>query len=172
MGVAETISRASKAALAGAASAAIVILAGTAQGQDDPLAAVQTLPDQGAQHTSDQVDYGNSFPTSGSHSPTPAPPGFYTDRVPAENLVHALEHGNIVIYYDQPGEAAITALRGWAQQYQGALDGVIAVRVRGIGRGIALTAWNKRLISPEFDEQAAFAFIDAFRGRGPERQVR
>ncbi len=151
---------------------AIVIAGGTAQAQQDPLAGVKTLPDQGQQHENGPVDYGTSFPTSGSHSPTPVPPGFYADRPPAESLVHSLEHGNIVIYYDQPGDPALVAMQGWAQQYQGGLDGVVVVRVRGIGPGVALTAWNKRLFLPSFDETAAFAFIDAFRGRGPERSVR
>ncbi len=150
----------------------VVFLAIPARAQQDPLAAVQTFPDQGAEHAPGRVDYGTSFPTSGPHASSPVPPGFYASNVPQEPLVHSLEHGNIVIYYDRPGDEAITILRGWAQQYQGGLDGVVAVRVQGIGPGIALTAWTKLLILPSFDEQAAFAFIDAFRGRGPERQVR
>ncbi|MHA1570651.1 MAG: DUF3105 domain-containing protein [Alphaproteobacteria bacterium] len=154
------------------AIAAIMLAGGTALAQQEPLAGVKTLPDQGQQHENGPVDYGTSFPTSGAHSPTPVPPGFYTDRPPSESLVHSLEHGNIVIYYDQPGDAAITAMRDWAQQYRGGLDGVVVVRVRGIGPGVALTAWTKQLFQHNFDETAAFAFIDAFRGRGPERSVR
>jgi len=150
----------------------MLLAGGTAQAVQDPLADVQTIPFQGAEHTNGQVDYGTSFPTSGPMSPSPVPPGFYANRVAPESLVHSLEHGNIVIYYDQPGDAATAAMRGWAQQYQGGLDGFIAVRIRGIGPGVALTAWTKLLILPGFDEQATLAFIDAFRGRGPEQIVR
>jgi len=37
---------------------------------------------------------------------------------------------------------------------------------------IVLTAWRKRLKLDAFDTKIAAAFIDAYRGRGPERQVR
>ena len=166
------LQRVGRAPWACAAITAIMLAGGPALAQQDPLAGVKTLPDQGQEHQNGPIDYGTSFPTSGPHSPTPIPPGFYTDRPPTESLVHSLEHGNIVIYYDQPGDAATAVLRGWVQQYQGTWDGVVVVRVRGIGPGIALTAWTKQLFQPGFDEDAAFAFVDAFRGRGPERAVR
>jgi hypothetical protein len=35
-----------------------------------------------------------------------------------------------------------------------------------------LTAWTKKLSLVQFDEAAAAAFIDAFRGRGLENPVR
>jgi hypothetical protein len=42
----------------------------------------------------------------------------------------------------------------------------------GLDDAIVLTAWRRRLRLSQFDRSAAAAFIDAFRGRGPERQVR
>jgi hypothetical protein len=42
----------------------------------------------------------------------------------------------------------------------------------GIGQQIILTAWTKELRLEEFDAAAAAAFIDRFRGRGPEHPVR
>ncbi len=164
--------RGSRAPWVRGAAAVIMFVGAAAWAQQGLLANVQTLPDQGAEHTDGLVDYGTTFPTSGAMSPSPIPAGYYPSRVPSESLVHSLEHGHIVIYFDQPGEAAMTAMQGWTQQYQGGLDGVIAVRVRGMGPGIALTAWTKLLILPSFDEATTFAFIDAFRGRGPERAVR
>ena len=35
-----------------------------------------------------------------------------------------------------------------------------------------MTAWRKRLRLKTFDASAAAAFIDAYRGRGPENPVR
>lgn len=125
----------------------------------------------GREHVDGPVDYGTEFPTSGPHSPTPAKPGFYDKPVAPEQLVHSLEHGNIVIYYDKPGAAALKQLHKWADQFPGAWDGVIVVPHDGLGERIVFTAWQHRLTLPTLDARAAF-FIDAFRGRGPEHCVR
>ena len=42
----------------------------------------------------------------------------------------------------------------------------------GIGQTVVLTAWIKRLMLPNFERPAAAAFIDLYRGRGPEKRVR
>ena len=42
----------------------------------------------------------------------------------------------------------------------------------GLGEAVVLTAWNKILRLDAFDADAAAAFIDRFRGRGPEHPVR
>ena len=85
--------------------------------------------------------------------------------------MHALEHGNIVVYYDAPGPTALQFLRRWTDAYKGTFDGVIAVRHPGLSEGLVLTAWQHRLELDKFDTRAAF-FVDAFRGRGPEGAVR
>ena len=50
-----------------------------------------------------KVDYAQTPPDSGKHTPTPAPftKHFYAaaDRPPVENLVHNLEHGYTVVWY-------------------------------------------------------------------------
>ncbi len=116
--------------------------------------------------------YPSRFPTSGSHHSVPTEPGVYQDQQPAIHLVHALEHGHIVIYYDKPGGAVLETLRRWTKLYSGHWDGVVATRMSGLGRKIVLTAWTKSFSQAEFDRPAAAAFIDAFRGRGPENRVR
>ena len=75
-------------------------------------------------------------------------------------------------YYDKPGEKALEALSSWTALYPGAWDGVIATKMAGIGVYVVLTAWTKRLNPERFDRAAAAAFIDLFRGRGPEHPVR
>ncbi len=133
--------------------------------------AIEREPSQGNQHVDGPVAYGTPFPTSGPHATTPLAAGFYEEESNREPLVHALEHGYIVIYYDEPGDGVLTILRGWADSYQGPWDGVIAVRHNGLGERIVLTAWGRRLQLDKLDPRAAL-FLDAFRGRGPERQVR
>ena len=133
--------------------------------------AIEREPSQGNQHVDGPVAYGTPFPMSGSHASTPAAAGFYEEELSREPLVHALEHGHIVIYYDEPGDQVLTILKGWTDSYRGPWDGAIAVRHPGLGEGIVLTAWGRRLQLDRLDTRAAL-FIDAFRGRGPERSVR
>ncbi len=42
----------------------------------------------------------------------------------------------------------------------------------GLGSDLVLTAWTKRLRLASFDAPLAAAFVDAYRGRGPEHPVR
>ncbi|MDF2766556.1 MAG: hypothetical protein K0S81_3551 [Rhodospirillales bacterium] len=117
-------------------------------------------------------DYGTPFPTSGPHSPRWTETGFYSEPQRPTELVHALEHGNIVIYYDQSGTPALQQLKGWADEHQGQWDGVVVVPSPGLKERVVLTAWEKRLQLKQFDAAAAAAFLDAFRGRGPEGAMR
>ncbi len=138
------------------------------------LSKVKTIPAAGTTHLrpGENYNYPDIFPTSGPHASRGTPAGFYGSPQRATGLVHALEHGNIVIYYDKPGEKALEALSSWTALYPGAWDGVIASKMAGIGDFVVLTAWTKRLNLERFDRAAAAAFIDLFRGRGPEHPVR
>ena len=138
------------------------------------LARVQTMPDRGGGHLSpgQGQSYGTPFPTSGIHSSTPTQPGFYSESQPPTGLVHALEHGNIVIYYGQPSGEALTLLKDWTSLFTGNWDGLIAVPSPGLGNSVVLTAWHKMLRLERFAPAASAAFIDAYRGRGPENPVR
>ncbi len=143
----------------------------------DRLARVENLPNAGYDHLApgQEYQYPSAFPTSGPHSHTPAHPGFYLDLPPLGRLVHSLEHGWIVIYYDSPGEIAVDLLRDWSRKFRGPWSGVVVVR--GSRRldpdeAVVLTAWNRRLRLDPFEPTAAAAFVHAFRGRGPENRVR
>lgn len=63
-------------------------------------------------------------------------------------------------------------LKRWAGLYGGQWDGLVVTPKPGLGEAIVLTAWTKLLRLAPFDAEAAAAFIDAFRGRGPENPVR
>jgi hypothetical protein len=118
------------------------------------------------------VDYGTPFPTAGLHSLVPAQPGFYAEPQPLPRLVHALEHGNIVIYYDAPGEEALQRLKSWSEEFNGDWDGILVVPDPSLDEAVVLTAWEHRQMLDRFDDAAVGAFIDAYRGRGPEQKVR
>ena len=159
----------------------VLALLACAQPAEGPVAeskppTVETIPagPEARSHVPDgvAVDYGTPFPTSGMHSEVWAKAGFYTEPEPLPRLVHALEHGNVVIYYDEPGELAMNLLRSWSAEFTGQWDGVLAVPDPSLGKTVVLTAWEKRLVLDAFDDLAAGAFVDAYRGRGPEHAVR
>ncbi len=111
-------------------------------------AGTETLPDEGRWHLE--------------------PTGFYTKTQPPEKLVHSMEHGDVVIYYDRPSPSVRATLKEWARLHPGKWDGVVVVPLPGLGQGIVLTAWRKRLRLDQFDAALAQAFLDAFLGHGPE----
>jgi hypothetical protein len=144
-----------------------------AEGQP-ALARVETTPDHGGGHLGPGQghSYGTAFPASGIHDRVPIDPGFYTVPKRATQLVHSVEHGHIVIYYDDPGAEARDTLEAWAALFGGHWDGVVAVPSSGLGKSVVLTAWRKILKLDSFEPAAAAAFIDSYRGRGPEKRVR
>ncbi len=138
------------------------------------LARVETQLSRGQGHLQpgQSATYGDQVPLSGSHHRVAARPGFYDAPQLPMQLVHALEHGNVVIYYDQPGEAALDELESWGDFYTGNWDGVVVTPLAGLRERLVLTAWTKRLRLERFEATSAAAFIDAYRGRGPENRVR
>jgi hypothetical protein len=117
-------------------------------------------------------DYGTPFPIFGPHSPRPTETGFYERPQPAVELVHALEHGNVVIYYDIADAEVLAKLRRLTEDHPGSWDGVVVVPSPRLGSRIVLTAWENRMTLSRFDETAIAEFLDRFRGRGPEHPVR
>ena len=89
-----------------------------------------------------------------------------------KRVVHALEHGHVVVYYDAPGDDVIDTLKDWTRLFGGHWDGLVVVPHRELGQRVVMTAWRKRLDLDSFDAPTAARFIDAYRGRGPERPVR
>jgi hypothetical protein len=144
-----------------------------AEGQP-ALARVETTTDHGGGHLEPGQghSYGVAFPTSGIHDRVPIDPGFYTAPQRATQLVHSVEHGHVVIYYEDPGAEARDTIEAWTALFGGHWDGVVAVPASGLGKTVMLTAWRKILKLDSFEPAAAAAFIDAYRGRGPEKRVR
>jgi hypothetical protein len=138
------------------------------------LEQVEQQPNKGFDHVDEgtPVAEDEDFPTSGPHWPRPAKAGFYEEPQPKGALIHALEHGLVVVYYDEPGFKALSMLRRASDDLAGRWQGLITVPHEGLGQEMVLTAWRRRLDLAEFDETALAAFIDAYSGRGPENPVR
>ncbi len=150
-----------------------VFLTLAAAGQS-ALARVRTLASAGGGHLNPGQThlYESRIPTSGIHDRRWIKPGMYDRPQRPTQLVHAVEHGNIVIYTERPGAAVLETLDGWAGLYDGQWNGIVVTPLSGLGETVVLTAWRKRLDLSPFDPAAAAAFIDAYRGRGPENPVR
>ncbi len=120
----------------------------------------------------ESVSYQSDPPTSGIHNANWIDPGVYTRLQPREKLVHSLEHGMVVVYYDAPTLAVAETLDRWAGLFGAPWSGLVVAPRPGLGESIILSSWRRTLTLDPFDDDAAAAFIDAYRGRGPEHPVR
>lgn len=137
--------------------------------------------DRGGGHVTDGTDvragdasaYSSLPATSGPHWGTPANWGVYTAPLAESQVVHNLEHGGVVIWYqaDQLDAAAIGDLADWVDgQVRGARFKVILSPWSGtdFGHPIAVTAWNYLLYQDALDLDQIQAFMNAHYGRAPE----
>ncbi|WP_372661716.1 DUF3105 domain-containing protein [Cohnella sp.] len=125
----------------------------------------------GADHTTDPVQYAMKIPTSGIHSPHDLKFGFYKNKPPYEELVHNLEHGDIIIYYRAEADSATLDQLEYLSKFREAGAGVLAVPNEDIpdGKEIVVTAWTHTMELPAFNEQAVGKFIYDFINKGPEQ---
>ena len=121
----------------------------------------------------------NSFPpTSGPHYVTPAVYGFYSDPVELARILHGLEHGGVyMLYGPRTPPNTVDQLR---KIYDKDPRGLVVAPLPALGGKLALGAWTSGdpgsaqvgtghlAKCTKVDEKAFNAFIDAFRGRGPE----
>lgn len=138
---------------------------------------VELFESEGAEHleSGKRAFYKTDPPTSGPHSPQWLPPSVYKlEDTKPELLVHNLEHGNIVIYFDRASikESDLKWLIQQANEYLGQWDGVLLVERSDKNHPLILTAWRAMLRLKKFEKPRVLSFIDTFRGRGPEHSVR
>lgn len=147
-------------------------------GDQSLLEGVERFPSEGRTHVDPgtQVDYSTSPPTSGPHYGDWTDAGYYEETPPAGNLVHSLEHGAVVIYYDPDAltPEAEESLQAFAQAHQDQWASVIVVPNPNEEpeSPYVLTAWRTMLRMDEYDPQVVRAFLAEYLGRGPENPVR
>ena len=125
--------------------------------------------------------YNSNPPTSGIHTNATVVYGIYDQPVPTISTVHNLEHGAIVIRYGPEVSQSIVA--DLNEFYLEDPNGLVIAPMPGLGKTVALTAWNydqgrknDRTYDGEghlakctsYDKDAFKAFVDAYRGKGPE----
>lgn len=132
---------------------------------------VEEFEEQGADHIavgSQHEPYNSSPPTSGPHYETPAGTEFFAEQIPPEQLVHNLEHGQIVIWYSpdasnetrghiedlvtqQPTATAAAPYPDLASPYQ-----------------LVLTAWGASQSCEQVSQEVVDDFRREYQGQGPE----
>jgi len=146
------------------------------EGNEGVISQVETFEDQGREHRSGDIDYDRVPPLSGPHSEDWVSAGFYSETPRLEEIIHSLEHGAVVIYYDPAAlnSEAEASLRAWAEHKDGQWQSVIvAPNPNDDPRGdYVLTAWTHRLTLDSYDAEAVQAFAAEYLGRGPENPVR
>ena len=172
--------------LVGVVLIGLVLLMG---GGPDPNVG-QTLPDDGQLHVADGTDcrspsapcgadpYSSVPAASGSHWGTPAAWGAYSTPQSESQVIHNLEHGGIVIWYDPEAidDAQVAELTSYVQgQVASGLSGRFKFILspwggsEDLGAAVAVVAWRHLLKLEAFDMSAVRAFADAnYLRYGPE----
>jgi len=123
------------------------------------------------------IIYATSPPVFGDHYPVWAAYKTYDFAVPLGYLVHDLEHGAVVIFYDCPDgctdevatvQAFIDALPNDPRCTQAVRVQVVLVPRPGLGVRWAASAWGYSLSADCFDPDIFGQFYADHQARGPE----
>lgn len=132
------------------------------------LEGVEQLSSEGRTHVpaGTPVTYANATPTSGTHVSQAPSCGIYTEPLPLEFAVHALEHGVIVLWYQPDLDQAVvddleTIVNGFDSH-------VILSPNAALDRPVVATAWTRLKAYDGADAEIA-DFVDTYARRGPER---
>lgn len=110
-------------------------------------------------------------PAGGVHDGSAASAGRYTEERRPEDgqIVHALEHGFIALWYRPDQVRDLDALESLAEEFS---EDVLLLPRPTMEPGVATTAWHRRLLCESTEEPALRRFIERYRNKGPERVPR
>ena len=131
---------------------------------------LEEFDDQGYDHIrpgQPHPPYNSNPPTSGSHWADPQEWGIYDKPQVQEQLVHNLEHGGIVIQYNNLPAADLQRLLTFVRNDS---HHIVVAPYPGLPGNvkIAWTAWTVLQNCRSLDLDALTDFIDEFRDEGPE----
>ena len=142
-----------------------------------------SFPIDGALHTDacSELSYGTNPPSSGTHYGSWPAFKVYDAAVPRGFLVHAMEHGAVVIGYsctdcDDERDAARALVADLGPDplccadpsCTGATTRLILAPDPRLDTAWAAAAWGVTLVGDCFEPDVFRAFVEAHRGRGPE----
>jgi len=143
---------------------------GDRQGYVEGVGALQDImPTANHLSVGETVKYNTTPPTSGDHWTIPASCGFYPGGMPDEQIVHNLEHGNIIVSYNLTDADEIDRLSE-------VIDGIGLSNLWGITRfydqipegQVALATWGVLDTMEGVDRDRIEAFFDYSGNLGPE----
>lgn len=133
---------------------------------------VEEHPSEGVSHTDEGalVTFNTDPPTSGTHYPVWGAPGFYDEVVEDGYLVHNLEHGYIIIWYDCDQTSDCDGLQDQIIELIAEWDGykIIAAPRSGMDTPITLTSWTRLARMDEFNADLIGEYITQFHNDAPE----
>ena len=124
---------------------------------------VEKLGNDGRGHVAN-ASYETSTPTSGAHRAQSPRCGIYTTPLELDLAVHSLEHGTVILWYNQDQPELATELAAATRQWD---SHVIISPSAELDSPIVATAWRRRM---SFDAvtEVVTEFVDVYRRRGPE----
>jgi hypothetical protein len=158
----------------------VAVIANTVIGASRPLPGEEVPVMADISHVEEGTDpgpYNSDPPTSGRHYANTLNAGFYeseevNDPYPEGFLVHNLEHGYVIFWYNCSilGEGDCAVLK---EQIKDVMESennlkVIAYPWESIDVPVVMTSWGRRLSFEEFDPQLAQEFVQRNRNKAPE----
>ena len=129
-------------------------------------------------------EYNSDPPTSGLHYFNPLPEGFYDETSPEVitlpnpegHIVHSMEHGYAVFWYNCTilSSEECADLKGQIRANMDKVDNfkVIAFPRDSINSPVVATSWGRLLEMETFDPELASQFIQRNRNNAPESNTR
>jgi hypothetical protein len=137
-------------------------------GEDVPIAGADHI-DEGAVAT----DWNSDPPTSGQHFGQWAPAGFYDDEIADGYLVHNMEHGYVVVYYNcsavtetdcETFKSAIeTAMAAAGNDPNTNTIKIIAVPRPGMDNPITYASWGHLYNADTFAPEELILYVQTYR---------
>lgn len=110
-------------------------------------------------------------PSGGVHDASAAPAGVFTEenRPTDGQVVHALEHGLIALWYRPEVGQNLEELEAIREDFR---EDVLILPRPTMETAVAATAWHRRLLCPDVEEASVRRFVERYRNKGPERVPR
>lgn len=110
--------------------------------------------------------YNSNPPTSGPHDPSEVEWGIYDQPQPTVKLIHSMEHGGVIIWYNCPGcEDIINRLKAITKEYRDKNMRIILTPYPNMEARIAITSWTRLLKMDQINEDAIRRFIEVHERR-------
>lgn len=156
-----------RSAVLGVVAVAVILGGGWLAFRPDPeLAGVLRPTNRGGGHVANAT-YDSPTPTSGPHDARAPQCGTYREPLDPTLVVHGLEHGAVVLWYDadrpELADELVEATDEWDSH-------VIISANGGLDRPIVATAWGRLKAYDDIDPEIT-EFVRTYRQRGPEREA-